>query len=81
VDSDGQPVALRDDRSVSNYAASVNQRSQVPSPRGQSPFASVDGAPLPQPIPRPPRNLPPVPVPRGQGMSLVSICLLCMPWS
>ena len=82
VDSDGQPVAPRDDRSVSNYAASVNQRSQVPSPRGQSPFASgVDGTPLPQPIPRPPRNLPPVPVPRGQGMSLVSICLLCMPWS
>ena len=77
VDSDGQPVAPRDDRSVSNYAASVNQRSQVPSPRGPSPFTSGVGTPPPtQPIPRPPRNLPPVPVPRGQGLSLV-FCLLC----
>jgi CCR4-NOT transcriptional complex subunit CAF120 len=71
VDSDGQPVAPRDDRSVSNYAASVNQRSRVPSPRGPSPFASgVDVPPPLQPMPRPPRNLPPVPVLRGQGMSL-----------
>jgi len=70
VDSDGQPVALRDDRSVSNYTASVNHRSLVPSPRGPSPLTSGVDAPPPQAIPRPPRNLPPVPVPRGQGMSL-----------
>jgi CCR4-NOT transcriptional complex subunit CAF120 len=70
VDSDGQPVALRDDRSASNYTASVNQRSLVSSPRGPSPLTSgVDAPPPLQPIPRPPRNLPPVPVPRGQGMS------------
>ncbi|KAI0001474.1 hypothetical protein BJV74DRAFT_818881 [Russula compacta] len=67
VDSDGQPVAPRDDRSVSNYAASVNQRSsRFDSPRGPSPLASAGDAPPPQTHPRPPRNLPPVPIPRGQ---------------
>jgi CCR4-NOT transcriptional complex subunit CAF120 len=73
VDSDGQPVAPRDDRSVSNYAASVHQRSRVPSPRGPSPLAGVAGVadgPPTQPMSRPPRNLPPVPVLRGQGTSL-----------
>ena len=70
VDSDGQPVAPRDDRSVSNYAASVHQRSRVPSPRGPSPLAGApDALPPTQPMPRPPRNLPPVPVLRGQGTS------------
>jgi CCR4-NOT transcriptional complex subunit CAF120 len=70
VDSDGQPVAPRDDRSVSNYAASLHQRSRVPSPRGPSPLAgAVDAPPPTQPMPRPPRNLPPVPVLRGQGTS------------
>ena len=71
VDSDGQPVVLRDDRSASNYTASVNQRSLVSSPRGPSPLTGGVDAPSPsQQIPRPPRNLPPVPLPRGQGMSL-----------
>ena len=69
VDSDGQPVPSRDDRSMSNYSASVNQRSRVPSPRGPSPLASGIEVPPPQPMPRPPRNLPPVPIPRAQGMS------------
>jgi CCR4-NOT transcriptional complex subunit CAF120 len=71
VDSDGQPVVARDDRSVSNYAASLNQRS---TPRGPSPLPSGGDAPLPPP-PRPPRNLPPVPVLRGQGLSLTSYFL------
>ncbi|KAI0303795.1 hypothetical protein B0F90DRAFT_1326973 [Multifurca ochricompacta] len=66
VDSDGLPVAPRDDRSVSNYAASANQRSQYSSPRGPSPLASGDAS-FHQPQLRPPRNLPPVPPPRGQG--------------
>ena len=77
VDSDGQPAAPRDDRSVSNYAASVNQRSsRLDSPRGPSPLASAGDAPPPQTHPRPPRNLPPVPIPRGQCMSLS--LLICM---
>lgn len=77
VDSDGQPVAPRDDRSVSNYATSVHQRSRVPSLRGPSPLAGAADAPPPtQPMPRPPRNLPPVPVLRGQGTSLAY--LSCM---
>ncbi|KAF8263900.1 hypothetical protein EI94DRAFT_1703672 [Lactarius quietus] len=63
VDSDGQPAAPRDDRSVSNYAASANNhRSQYSSPRGPSPLASGDATSYQQPHPRPPRNLPPVPV-------------------
>lgn len=69
VDSDGQPVVPRDDRSVSGYAASLNQRSRLSTPRGPSPLASGGDAP-PQPPPRPPRNLPPVPLPRGQCVSL-----------
>lgn len=74
VDSDGQPVAPRDDRSVSNYAASANNhRSQYSSPRGPSPLASGDASSYQaQPHARPPRNLPPVPPPRVQGMSLPS---------
>jgi CCR4-NOT transcriptional complex subunit CAF120 len=67
VDSDGQPVAPRDDLSVS---PSANQRSQYSSPRGPSPLASGD-APSNQPHPRPPRNLPPVPTSRVQSLSLV----------
>jgi CCR4-NOT transcriptional complex subunit CAF120 len=70
VDSDGQPTAPRDDRSVSNYAPSANQRSQYSSPRGPSPLPSGD-APSNQVHTRPPRNLPPVPTARGQSMSLV----------
>ena len=70
VDSDGQP-ATHDDRSVSNYAASLNQRSRLSTPRGQSPLPSGGDAPPQQPQPRPPRNLPPVPFPRGLGVSLV----------
>jgi len=71
VDSDGEPVAPRDDRSVSNYAASINQRSRFSSPRGPSPLASGGDVSTAQPPPaRPPRNLPPVPIPRGQGISL-----------
>jgi CCR4-NOT transcriptional complex subunit CAF120 len=70
VDSDGQPSAPRDDRSVSNYAPSVNQRSQYSSPRGPSPLPIGD-APSNQAHPRPPRNLPPVPTLRGQSTSLV----------
>ena len=70
VDSDGQLANPRDDRSVSNYAASLNQRSRLSTPRGPSPLPS-GGDPLPQqPQPRPPRNLPPVPVLRGQGRLL-----------
>jgi CCR4-NOT transcriptional complex subunit CAF120 len=71
VDSDGQPAAPRDDRSVSNYAASANNhRSQYSSPRGPSPLASGDASSYQaQPHTRPPRNLPPVPPPRMQGMS------------
>jgi hypothetical protein len=69
VDSDGQPVVPRDDRSVSNYAASLNQRSRLSTPRGPSPLPSGGDAPLSQPPPRPPRNLPPVPVLRGQCVS------------
>lgn len=65
VDSDGQPANPRDDRSVSNYAASLNQRSRLSTPRGPSPLPSGDPPPQ-QPQPRPPRNLPPVPVLRGQ---------------
>jgi CCR4-NOT transcriptional complex subunit CAF120 len=71
VDSDGQPVVPRDDRSVSGYAVSLNQRSRLSTPRGPSPLASGGDAP-PQPPPRPPRNLPPVPFPRGQGVPLAS---------
>ncbi|KAI9512071.1 hypothetical protein F5148DRAFT_1165993 [Russula earlei] len=67
VDSDGEPVAPRDDRSVSNYAASINQRSRISSPRGSSPLASGGDVQPAQPHPRPPRNLPPVPIPRGQA--------------
>lgn len=69
VDSDGQPAASRDDRSVSNYAASANNhRSQYSSPRGPSPLASGDASTYhTQPHARPPRNLPPVPPPRVQG--------------
>ena len=69
VDSDGQAVASREDRSVSNYAPSINHRSQPSPPRGPSPFAGSD-APS-QVHPRQPRNLPPVPTFRGQSMSLV----------
>lgn len=67
VDSDGQPTAPRDDRSVSNYAASANNhRSQYSSPRGPSPLASGDASSYQaQPHARPPRNLPPVPPSRG----------------
>jgi CCR4-NOT transcriptional complex subunit CAF120 len=74
VDSDGQPVASRDDRSMSNYAASANNhRSQYSSPRGPSPLASGDASSYqPQPHTRPPRNLPPVPLSRAQGLSLPS---------
>jgi hypothetical protein len=71
VDSDGQPVAPRDDRSVSNYAASANNhRSQYSLPRGPSPLASGDTSYQPQPHTRPPRDLPPVPLSRPQGLSL-----------
>jgi CCR4-NOT transcriptional complex subunit CAF120 len=73
VDSDGQPVAPRDDKSVSNYAASANNhRSQFSSPRGPSPLASGDASSYQtRPHPRPPRHLPPVPQPpRMQGLSL-----------
>ncbi|KAH9959584.1 hypothetical protein BC827DRAFT_1212394 [Russula dissimulans] len=70
VDSDGEPVAPRDDRSVSNsnYATSSNQRSRFSSPRGPSPLASGGDPPPAQPPSqaRPPRNLPPVPIPRAQ---------------
>ena len=71
VDSDGQPANPRDDRSVSNYAASLNQRSRLSTPRGPSPLPNGGDPPPQQPQPRPPRNLPPVPVLRGQGMLLV----------
>ena len=77
VDSDGQPVVLRDDRSVSNYAASLNQRSRLSTPRGPSPLPSGGDAPLPQPPPRPPRNLPPVPVLRGQCVSPTLPIFVC----
>jgi CCR4-NOT transcriptional complex subunit CAF120 len=70
VDSDGQPANLRDDRSVSNYAASLNQRSRLSTPRGPSPLPSGGDLQAQQPHPRPARNLPPVPVLRGQGMLL-----------
>ena len=72
VDSDGQPVAPRDDKSVSNYAASANNhRSQLSPPRGPSPLASGDASSYQtRPHPRPPRHLPPVPQPRMQGLSL-----------
>jgi CCR4-NOT transcriptional complex subunit CAF120 len=70
VDSDGQPANPRDDRSVSNYAASLNQRSRLSTPRGPSPLPSGGDPPPQQPQPRPPRNLPPVPVLRGQGRLL-----------
>ena len=72
VDSDEQPVATRDDRSLSNYATSANNnRSQYSSPRGPSPLASGDASSYQgQPHARPARNLPPVPPPRMQGMSL-----------
>jgi CCR4-NOT transcriptional complex subunit CAF120 len=70
VDSDGQPANPRDDRSVSNYAASLNQRSRLSTPRGPSPLPNGGDLPPQQPQPRPPRNLPPVPVLRGQGMLL-----------
>ena len=76
VDSDGQAVVPRDDRSVSNYAASLNQRSRLSTPRGPSPLASGGDAPPLQPAPRPPRNLPPVPIPRGQGV-LLALYILC----
>ena len=70
VDSDGQPANPRDDRSVSNYAASLNQRSRLSTPRGPSPLPNGGDALPHQPHPRPPRNLPPVPVLRGQGTVL-----------
>ena len=76
VDSDGQPVVPRDDRSVSNYATSLNQRSRISTPRGPSPLASGGDAQSLQPPPRPPRNLPPVPIPRGQG-ALLALFILC----
>ena len=76
VDSDGQPANPRDDRSVSNYAASLNQRSRLSTPRGPSPIPSGSDQPPQQPQPRPPRNLPPVPVLRGQG-KLIALRILC----
>ena len=79
VDSDGQPTIPRDDRSVSNYAASLNQRSRFSTPRGPSPLPNGGDALPHQPHPRPPRNLPPVPVLRGQGTIFYLHCLfICL---